>query len=401
MNESCFSINDRSLILICITTMMLSGCADEKDATPESREDKKEFIDLERGESAPFVMAFERYHRHQDGRSLTAGRILKTELACASCHHGEIGLEKEPLDRVAPDLSRVADRVNPAYLQSFIADPHGVKPGTTMPALLDATSEENRRRQAKVLTHFLVSLRPNQFKPLAPDQVAADRGANLYHSRGCIACHAPQQEAAEEPPRDSVPLPDLVSKYDHDGLERFLLDPLHTRPSGRMPKLLLKNREASDIAHYLLRETRVPSALSYILYTGWLDDLDKLKEKQLIRTGAAKGLDLEIAQRKDAFAIRFDGWLDIPQAGEWSFYLTSDDGSRLWLDEQLVVDNNGRRRPPKAKELAAKKTLTAGVHAFRLEYFQHNKEKSLKLDWEGPGQVIFRKAGFSFCKVDY
>ncbi len=45
--------------------------------------------------------------------------------------------------------------------------------------------------------------------------------------------------------------------------------------------------------------------------------------------------------RKDAFATRQMAAIEIPATGEYSFYTASDDGSRLYIDEQLVVNNDG------------------------------------------------------------
>src|SRR5262245_51815977 len=42
------------------------------------------------------------------------------------------------------------------------------------------------------------------------------------------------------------------------------------------------------------------------------------------------------------FSARWFGYLAVPEAGDYTFALTSDDGSRLWIDGHLVVDNRGR-----------------------------------------------------------
>ena len=35
------------------------------------------------------------------------------------------------------------------------------------------------------------------------------------------------------------------------------------------------------------------------------------------------------------------GFLDVPSTGDYAFSTASDDGSRLWIDEELVVANDG------------------------------------------------------------
>ena len=62
-----------------------------------------------------------------------AGPVLVSELGCASCHAtSQVVFAPKP----GPDLSSIGARANGAHLQRFIANPSGVKPGTTMPDLL-------------------------------------------------------------------------------------------------------------------------------------------------------------------------------------------------------------------------------------------------------------------------
>ena len=62
------------------------------------------------------------------------GRVLIEELNCVACHEAAT---LRSGSRQAPRLSAVGSRVNPAYLQAFIENPHQVKPGTPMPDALD------------------------------------------------------------------------------------------------------------------------------------------------------------------------------------------------------------------------------------------------------------------------
>src|SRR5206468_4016977 len=43
----------------------------------------------------------------------------------------------------------------------------------------------------------------------------------------------------------------------------------------------------------------------------------------------------------DTFASRHTGVVKVDNAGNYTFYLSSDDGSRLWLDGQLLINNDG------------------------------------------------------------
>lgn len=85
--------------------------------------------------------------------------------------------------------------------------------------------------------------------------------------------------------------------------------------------------------------------------------------------------------RADAIAS-----LHTPVDGEYAFRLTSDDGSRLLVDEQVVVDHDGLHEAT-AKEGVV--TLTAGHHALRVEYFEAGFDQVLRLEWRPPGAADF------------
>lgn len=86
----------------------------------------------------------------------------------------------------------------------------------------------------------------------------------------------------------------------------------------------------------------------------------------------------------DSFAARWSGFVLIPADGEWTFTTTSDDGSLLFIDDQQVVDNDGTHG---MDDVSATVSLTAGVHALRLDYFEASAGAGCQLDWAGPDQT--------------
>ena len=62
---------------------------------------------------------------------------------------------------------------------------------------------------------------------------------------------------------NSVPLGKLESKYDIEGLTRFIRDPLVVRASGHMPDMQLTNREATDLANFLLQQKSANAAPTF------------------------------------------------------------------------------------------------------------------------------------------
>ena len=205
------------------------------------------------------------------------GISLITELNCAACHQPEVALSlTDP--KQAPDLNWSARHLNPEFLADFIANPHALKPGTTMPDLFQGKSKSKRMDDANAITHFLTSRTDNEFTPAKTDTAAIQRGDELFHSLGCVACHAPRDSTAREKQLDpSIPLGELAVKYSLSGLVEFLENPHAVRPSGRMPSLSLTNRETKDIAAFLLQNA--PESVTH-----WKVDADLAgKGKQLFK----------------------------------------------------------------------------------------------------------------------
>ncbi len=87
------------------------------------------------------------------------------------------------------------------------------------------------------------------------------------------------------------------------------------------------------------------------------------------------------ADKTEHFALLFEGFIKAPEDGIYKFYVTSDDGSVLWIDGKKVVDNDGTHG---AREMSGEIPLQAGLHTFRLGYFQTVTSLALKAEWEGP-----------------
>lgn len=86
---------------------------------------------------------------------------------------------------------------------------------------------------------------------------------------------------------------------------------------------------------------------------------------------------------KNDWGARFSGLIDVPEAGNWTFYLTSDDGTELWLNGDSLVTNYGSHG---MREVSQYIQLDEGKHDFRIEFFQGGGPHGLQLSWEGPNQ---------------
>lgn len=311
------------------------------------------------------------------------GRLLVEELRCTACHAQPGG---EPtISSHAPRLAEIADRAHPESIEAFILAPHETKPGTPMPDTMRGMSGTERAAAASDLAHFLRSLRPSRFTPEAPDAVAAALGEKLFHSRGCAACHSPRDDAGRETLADrSVPLGALEKKYCIRSLVDFLQHPHRNRPGGRMPDLRLPAREIECIAHYLLRNTEVPGHLAYTMFKGevWQGIGHESVEPE--RAGITPTFSLAGLERvHHHMAVRFEGWMNLPAAGDYHFYLRAN-GATLWVDGREILHWQPKdRRGPQTGEAGAR--LPAGPQRIRVDYYHTGREPALQLEMAGPG----------------
>jgi len=104
--------------------------------------------------------------------------------------------------------------------------------------------------------------------------------------------------------------------------------------------------------------------------------------------------DFEIADR---FVTEVTGYLDIATAGSYDFRLTSDDGSRLLIDDTAVIDNGGVHGPtPKDGSVE----LAGGYHPLRLDHFEGGGGQQLTLEWQPPGTDGFSLVPNSALSTD-
>jgi hypothetical protein len=93
--------------------------------------------------------------------------------------------------------------------------------------------------------------------------------------------------------------------------------------------------------------------------------------------------------------VRLTGFMRIASGGEYTFRLTSDDGSRLiiagrgQLQERIVVDNDGEKG--RLLDAEGKHVLDQGLHFFRLEYLKIPPQPGINV-YDPPG-LIFEYKG--------
>jgi hypothetical protein len=97
---------------------------------------------------------------------------------------------------------------------------------------------------------------------------------------------------------------------------------------------------------------------------------------------ASTGGNFADSQRADTVGAVWTGWINVPASAEWTLFIESDDGSRLWIGDQLLIDNDGLHGMVERSGTIA---LGAGKHPVRLAFFENGGGAGMILRWQGPG----------------
>jgi uncharacterized repeat protein (TIGR03806 family) len=98
-------------------------------------------------------------------------------------------------------------------------------------------------------------------------------------------------------------------------------------------------------------------------------------------SGTVSNFDISVRERDDDFAIRFQGYLLVEMAGNYTFYTRSDDGSQLFIGGARVVDNDGIHGE---QEVGGGIPLQAGYHEIIVTMFDAGGDQVLAVSWNGP-----------------
>ncbi len=131
----------------------------------------------------------------------------------------------------------------------------------------------------------------------------------------------------------------------------------------------------------LVKNIKVKNGLSYDYFEQFFvttADLDGAVPRSF---GVTDKFTINPAERGTYFGLKFHGYIDVPKNGIYTFYLKSNDGSRLFIDGEELIENDANHG---AVEEPGAIGLSAGKHRIELKYFQCGGGKALKVSWEGP-----------------
>ncbi len=108
--------------------------------------------------------------------------------------------------------------------------------------------------------------------------------------------------------------------------------------------------------------------LSYKYYEGTWDYLPDFSKLKPVKSGVIRLADLDkIDHRENNFGVVMEGYVEVPETDTYIFYTYSDDGSKMLINDELIVDSDGNHS---AKYIYGTTILEKGKHKIRIEYFE-------------------------------
>ena len=135
--------------------------------------------------------------------------------------------------------------------------------------------------------------------------------------------------------------------------------------------------------------------ISYSYYQGEWDSIPDFAAMTPLKKGRLPNFEAP-RLRSECYGFVYEAYVSVPAKGVYSFFTESDDGSRLSIDDSLVVDNDGLHGMSEKRGVIA---LEAGLHAIRVAYFNKTGGAGLGISWRGPGLEKCRVPdGSLFCR---
>lgn len=289
---------------------------------------------------------------------------------CVRCHPAATADALLPSDRPKVPLRQASAFHHGAALAIYLRAHHGADDSEAIGAYLGGATPAELQRAT-----------------IAAGSIEA--GVRLFGELACIACH------------EQGGIDGLSRRTDHAHLFAFLREPAARRPD-LVHDFALTAGEASALAAFLLRDqledqgAAPQPGLSYECFELNVRgaELPELGGLQPAAKGVTDHVDVDVRTRDDQFALRFQGLLLVPQTGEWTLTVGSDDSSWLWVDDVLLIEN-AQVSPHRRRSATLR--LEAGAHPLRIVFTELGGGESLEFLWRGPGvkEEVVPKAALS------
>ncbi|HEY9486709.1 MAG TPA: chitobiase/beta-hexosaminidase C-terminal domain-containing protein, partial [Chryseosolibacter sp.] len=209
---------------------------------------------------------------------------------------------------------------------------------------------------------------------------------NLYDPAGGFYLDEKPEVKIESTMRDAT------IRYTLDGSEPDSSSIIYTAPFTLTGSSVVsaksfapKNRQSRKaMAYFRVLESNPENGIHYDYYEdSSLEFLPVFAAQRKLASGKTFQFRIgEIPKRKNHFAIRYKTNLEVDEPGTYKFYALSDDGSKVYIDGELVVNNDGGHGPLERTDTIE---LSKGRHEMVVEYFNAGGGSWLEIYYKGPG----------------
>jgi predicted alpha/beta superfamily hydrolase len=133
-------------------------------------------------------------------------------------------------------------------------------------------------------------------------------------------------------------------------------------------------------------ENAIQGEWAYSYYEGEWDRLPDFNMLEPVSTGRVDNdFDIRSLPRSTDFACLIEGYIEIPEEGYYLFGMDSDDGSKLYIGDHLIIDLDGLHGRGNPQSYVV--PLEKGFYPIRLEYFQRGQDYGLDFIYLPPGRT--------------
>ena len=124
------------------------------------------------------------------------------------------------------------------------------------------------------------------------------------------------------------------------------------------------------------------NGINYSYFQGTWSVLPDFTILAPVASGLVLNFDITPRSQNDNFGFRYTGYISVPTNGIYTFYTSSDDGSKLYIGTSMVVNNDGLHGN---QETSGQIGLLAGKHKVTVDFFEQAGSEILTVSYQGPG----------------
>jgi hypothetical protein len=123
------------------------------------------------------------------------------------------------------------------------------------------------------------------------------------------------------------------------------------------------------------------SGVTRAYFEGTWDAIPDFDSMSPVRRDTTANFTISSTPREDNFGYRLTAYVEVIEEGSYSFHVESDDGSKLYVNDNLLIDNDGIHAP---EEKSGSLTLSQGYHQIVVDYFEASGGNTLNVEWTPP-----------------